>query len=91
MSIIEEIAKERQRQIEKEGYTPKHDDNHLNKRCLTDAAIAYLCSSKEDTVGGPFHWPWEEESFKPTSPRRDLVKAAALIVAEIENLDRNGI
>ena len=26
--------------------------------------------------------------FKPTTPRRDLVKAGALIIAEIERLDR---
>lgn len=33
-------------------------------------------------------WPWEGAWWKPTTARRDLVKAAALIVAEIERLDR---
>lgn len=33
-------------------------------------------------------WPWEGKWWKPTTPRRDLVKAAALIVAEIERIDR---
>jgi hypothetical protein len=33
-------------------------------------------------------WPWKLETFKPRHPRRDLVRAAALIVAEIERLDR---
>ncbi len=33
-------------------------------------------------------WPWEGKWWKPTTPRRDLIKAAALIVAEIERLDR---
>lgn len=33
-------------------------------------------------------WPWDESWWKPTTPRRDLVKAAALILAEIERLDR---
>lgn len=28
--------------------------------------------------------------WKPTTARRDLVKAAALIIAEIEQIDRNG-
>ena len=28
MSGIERIAKERQRQIEQEGWTPEHDDHH---------------------------------------------------------------
>lgn len=33
-------------------------------------------------------WPWDGKWWKPSTPRRDLVKAAALIVAEIERLDR---
>ncbi|MEB3421767.1 hypothetical protein VK682_24660 [Salipiger manganoxidans] len=33
-------------------------------------------------------WPWDRKWWKPTTPRRDLVKAGALIVAEIERLDR---
>lgn len=37
---------------------------------------------------GAYHWPWSREWWKPKNPRRDLVKAGALIVAEIERLDR---
>ena len=33
-------------------------------------------------------WPWSLDWWKPTTPRRDLIKAAALIIAEIERLDR---
>lgn len=33
-------------------------------------------------------WPWEMVWWKPTKTRRNLVKSAALIVAEIERLDR---
>jgi hypothetical protein len=33
-------------------------------------------------------WPWAAKWWKPKDRRRDLVKAAALIVAEIERLDR---
>ena len=33
-------------------------------------------------------WPWTPMWWKPTTPRRNLVKAGALIVAEIERLDR---
>lgn len=32
----------------------------------------------------PFSWHW----FRPRNPRHDLVRAAALLVAEIERLDR---
>jgi hypothetical protein len=33
-------------------------------------------------------WPWHRNWWKPSNRRRDLVKAGALIVAEIERLDR---
>lgn len=33
-------------------------------------------------------WPWEPRWFKPKTPRQDLVRSGALIVAEIERLDR---
>ncbi|KQV28517.1 hypothetical protein ASC97_04070 [Rhizobium sp. Root1203] len=33
-------------------------------------------------------WPWSRSWWKPTDRRRDLVKAAALIIAEIDRLDR---
>lgn len=33
-------------------------------------------------------WPWADEWWKPKNPRRDLIKAAALIIAEIERIDR---
>lgn len=35
-----------------------------------------------------FHWPWEKKWWKPKGPRPDLVRAAALIIAEIERIDR---
>ena len=42
------------------------------------------------TEGVPNFWPiaWEDKWWKPKNPRRDLVRAAALIIAEIERLDR---
>ena len=35
-------------------------------------------------------WPWDEKWFKrsPDNRRLELIKAAALIIAEIERLDR---
>lgn len=40
------------------------------------------------TCPPPKGWPFERAWWKPTDPRRDMVKAAALILAEIERLDR---
>ncbi|MCY2697597.1 hypothetical protein [Acinetobacter baumannii] len=33
-------------------------------------------------------WPFADTFWKPKSPRQDLVRAAALLIAEIERLDR---
>ncbi|AFQ48272.1 hypothetical protein [Burkholderia cepacia] len=44
-----------------------------------------------DSAGhAPAWWPktWEPSWSKPTTPRRNLVKAGALILAELERLDR---
>ncbi|NPW56957.1 hypothetical protein HPR97_34090, partial [Pseudomonas aeruginosa] len=34
-------------------------------------------------------WPWDEEWWKPKSARENLVRAGALVLAEIERLDRS--
>ena len=33
-------------------------------------------------------WPWAITLFKPTTPRRNLIKAGAMIIAEIGRIDR---
>lgn len=38
--------------------------------------------------GTPRTWPWDANWWKPTDQRRNLVKAAALLIAELERLDR---
>jgi hypothetical protein len=35
----------------------------------------------------PGFWLWEKKWWKPSSPRKDLVKAAALLIAEIDRID----
>ena len=92
MTAIDEIAAERRRQIETEGWTPEHDDTHWLGQ-LSIAASCYALHSGDDesvraTRHVPHEWPWTQEWWKPTTARRDLIKAAALIVAEIERLDR---
>jgi hypothetical protein len=85
MSVIDEIAAERQRQVESEGWTPEHDDQWSDGE-LARAAGCYAVAGRS-TIPVPT-WPWSIKWFKPTSYRRNLIKAAALIVAEIERLDR---
>lgn len=89
MSVIDEIAAERKRQIEVEGWTPEHDDTHIRgemaaaSACYATWAIPGL---GDDVIR--MAWPWDSEWWKPKDMRRDLIRAAALIVAEIERLDR---
>lgn len=86
-----DVLAERARQVSVEGWTPTHDDQH-DDGVLVCAAIAYAGA---DTINYPINeppdmWPWAREWWKPSDDRRNLVKAAALLVAEIERLDRAG-
>ncbi len=82
-SIVEEIANERSRQVEDEGRTPGDDDCHI-KGELARAAAYYALPERfrHDAM-----WPWGDFR-KPKDRRRDLVRAGALIIAEIERFDR---
>lgn len=88
--VIDEIAAERSRQIEEEGWTPEHDDTYTQGE-LALAAGCYAivpCLPDERFNILTRCWPWHKRWWKPTNRRRNLVKAGALIVAEIERLDR---
>lgn len=89
------VLAERQRQITVEGYTPQ-DDDALESGDMARAAAAYAYSAPDwQRHDGSGHhaldviWPWDMLSYKPSGFRRDLVKAAALILAEGERFDRN--
>lgn len=93
-SVIEEIKRERRRQVVEEGRLREGDDEYVTGQ-LADAAASYCISAANSQLpedyrrkNRPAYWPWDAMFWKPTTPRRDLVKAAALIVAEIERLDR---
>lgn len=91
---VADIAEERRRQIEVEGWTPGHDDAHSDGELARAASVYARHAALSDSFRRgmakdlPLNWPWERAWWKPTSKRRDLVKAGALIVAEIERLDR---
>lgn len=89
---IELIAAERQRQIEKEGFTAKNDDNwEAGELALAGAcyAVANTPYYVADELLGEEAWPWEEQDYKPSEDRiKNLVKAGALIAAEIDRLQR---
>ena len=106
-SGAELIAAERQRQIDKEGWKPEHDDQHRGRE-MARAAAAYLghyiahswmidnelglYTSLETYTSEvpPDEWPeeWETPGWKPKGKIEDLTRAAALIAAEIDRLQR---
>ncbi|MEO1024041.1 MAG: hypothetical protein AAFX07_00625 [Pseudomonadota bacterium] len=95
-----DVLAERERQETKEGWTLAHDDQHSNGQlalaadsyCFNAALYQHLNDAIDNRVYRstpvPINWPFDGERWKPKSPREDLVRAAALIIAEIERLDR---
>jgi len=91
MNGVELIAKERQRQIEELGYNYENDSLYANNQ-LAEAAATYalvpiindVMTSKENGI--PYLWPWDAKYYKPTPDDRirELVKAGALIAAQID-------
>ena len=80
------ITSERKRQIEEEGWTASHDDLH-RAGDLASAAICYIMHPNTR-----YHnelWPFSLSWWKPNKRKRNLVKAGALIAAEIDKLLRS--
>jgi hypothetical protein len=92
-----DVFAERRRQVEQEGYDPEHDDAHPNGEIAAYAAYYAMPPAARD-------WPATETGYGATfgeaivpdgwgmpetgDRRRELVKAGALILAEIERIDR---
>jgi hypothetical protein len=91
-----DVLAERQRQVKAEGYDHENDDNYVNDEMAAAAAFYVMPPGVRD-------WPMEGISYGATmgqaiypdwmppkigDRRRDLVKGAALALAEIERLDR---
>jgi hypothetical protein len=91
-----DVLAERERQQQVERFPASVDDSYMGGQMARAAAVYALTGSSDGRVPGdeltpsvterlwPWHWKW----FKPKGKRRDLVRAGALILAEIERLDR---
>lgn len=92
VTALTDIAKERQRQREVKGWSLAHDDAHVSGELAMAGACYALASSlnTEHALNTTFtrYWPWGRKWWKPKTPRENLVRAGALIVAEIERIDR---
>ncbi|MCO7217087.1 hypothetical protein NH448_17860 [Halomonas sp. OfavH-34-E] len=88
------IRGERVRQVSKEGFTPDHDDQYADGELMA-ASICYLLAAVLQNAGLQAHrqpptgWPWASEWWRPAGgARRNLVKAGALLLSELERMDR---
>ena len=93
---VELIAAERRRQVRVEGWTAGHDDEHEEGELARAAACYAMPPATREMAKGQYFkirtavWPWDQEWWKPTPNDRvrELVKAGALIAAEIDRLQR---
>jgi len=92
------ILEERRRQALGEGWLPVHDDGHVDGQ-LAHAGIAYADAGVKAQIrpdasrylqhGVSGYWPWDRADWKPSDdPIKNLVRAGALIAAEIDRLLR---
>ena len=90
---VSDIAAERQRQVDAEGWSADRDDGYADAELAKSAAAYTLSACGFSPDAARLMWPrsWSAHWWKPTTARRDLVKAGALIVAEIERLDRQAL
>ena len=90
---VELIAAERRRQVEVEGWIPEHDAQHV-KGELAMAACYYAAPTIEVgeavTIEAHAYFPdawslgWAKREGDGMPTLRDLVKAGALVAAEID-------
>lgn len=95
-----DVLAERAAHATREGWTPKHDDQHDSGEMARAAGVYAIGASGEGWAFNDFkygddgeplfpaYWPWDARWFKPKGDREDLVRAGALILAEIERIDR---
>jgi hypothetical protein len=98
------ILAERKRQRTDERYTLAHDDEYVDGDLRIVAQAYYWHAVKSPALGWqtvpirdkatsrdmriPLPWPWAPRWWKPKTPQRDLERAGALCIAELERLER---
>ncbi len=94
MHVLEEISKERERQILK-GFDAQHDDQHDNGEILEAAVKIATGVAMGDVTFATNGAQWTGELAQHVCEKWDdkkrLIIAAAMIVAEIERMERAGL
>lgn len=90
-AALHDVAVERDRQIAEEHFSSRFDDDVNTGHELAEAAASYaLRAAREPGIANrlwPRHWPARRHAVG--DGRRNLVKAGALILAAIEQIDRS--
>lgn len=86
-AFMQAVIAERFRQVDAEGWDAAHDDSHLVGE-LARAGAVYALEAGTASITTPALWEWGGQWWKPMGLRRDLVRSAALIIAEGEKFDR---
>lgn len=97
-NFLDIVKNEREKQINKFGYTHEHDDEHTDGS-IADAAACY--ATKKEIVEpvwfegysglmGTFPvWPWDKEYFKIKKTRKEqIITSCALLMSEYERIIR---
>lgn len=77
------IRQERVRQVREEGWSALHDTQWRDGQ-LVQAAICYALTGMGDRLVSKMFWPWDSSWYKPHFDDSDLVRAGALIAAELD-------
>lgn len=91
--FIKKVQEERTRQIETKGWSPEYDSMANTDEQLATAAACYA-SPEENRGNFSFGflscWPFDIRWWKPSplDRKKEIIKAAALLYAEYDRLDR---
>ncbi len=84
----QDVLAERASQRIKWGDT--HDDEH--DWSIKEAAICYAQGYMTWRPGqSEQRWPWEHAAWKPRGQRENIVRATAMLIAELDRMDRAAI
>lgn len=93
-TLLNDIKTECRAQLSHEGWTPEDGDpRHPGDLALAAAAYAVAGSSEDDSDGtapalSRLLWPWSAAELKPHDYRCNLVRAGALVLAELQRVER---
>ncbi|WP_324022834.1 hypothetical protein RFF38_00260 [Pasteurella multocida] len=78
------IASERQHQQSEKGFTLNSDTQYTNDE-LVRAAMCYMQAQSRHAIM-PGLWSWGKNYWNPKDRKQNLIRAGALIAAEIDRL-----